>query len=104
MGILENIVLSVLLIGNTHYVDVGQEADAVIYYESTSVAHMTLPGQDAWRGVMKLNDSSYHVAWEDGPEGEWKIRHEDGAFIYVGPDGADAGTVTKIVPGNPENY
>lgn len=43
MGILENVVLTVLMIGNTHYVDVNQSADAIIYYPSETVAHMTLP-------------------------------------------------------------
>ncbi|MBD3664266.1 hypothetical protein [Sulfitobacter aestuariivivens] len=104
MGLLENIVLSVLMLGNTHYVDVGQKTDAVIYYPSATQAHMTLPGQDPWTGALTMLEDGYHVAWKNGPEGNWQIRHAQGVFTYVGPDGNDAGTITKIVPGNPEGY
>ncbi|MEO0496791.1 MAG: hypothetical protein AAF141_05395 [Pseudomonadota bacterium] len=104
MGILEKLILSVIMIGNTHYVDVGQEVDAVIYYPSETEAHMTLPGVPAMEGQLTLKSDGYHVAWDNGPAGDWKIRHENGVFTYVGPDGKDAGTISKIVPGNAEGY
>ncbi|MEM6339831.1 MAG: hypothetical protein AAF729_01675 [Pseudomonadota bacterium] len=104
MGILENVVLTVLMIGNTHYVDVNQSADAIIYYPSETVAHMTLPGHAPLKGTVTMQSDGYHVAWEEGPAGDWKIRYEAGTFTYVGPDGEDAGTITRIVPGNPEGY
>ena len=104
MGILENLVLSVIMIGNTHYIDIGMSDDAVIYYPTDTAAHMTLPGKPALHGVLTLHQDGYHVEWAGGPAGDWKIRHEDGVFTYVGPDGKDAGHITKIVPGNPEAY
>ncbi|MEO0542234.1 MAG: hypothetical protein AAFY99_00335 [Pseudomonadota bacterium] len=104
MNTLTDTILAILMIGNTHYVDVGADTDAVIYYQSEQVAHMTLPGQDAWIGDLKLMKDGYHVAWKDGPAGDWKITHQAGEFTYIGPDGNAAGTITRIVPGNPEGY
>lgn len=104
MLVLGKTILSIIMIGNTHYVDVGESADAIIYYESPTIAHMTLPGVPPLKGDMEMKEDGYHVAWKNGPAGDWKIRHEDGKFTYVGPDGKDAGTITKIIPGNPESY
>lgn len=104
MTILESVVLTVLLIGNTHYIDIGAGTDAVMYYESEKTAHMTLPGKSAWEGALTMKADGYHVAWKDGPAGDWKIRHEAGVFTYIGPDGKPAGTITRIVPGNAESY
>ncbi len=96
--------LAIILIGNTHYVDVGAPTDAIIFYETETVAHMTLPGQSPLVGALDIGLDGYHVAWVDGPAGDWKIAHEAGIFTYLGPDGDAAGTITKIVPGNPEGY
>ncbi|MEL6678416.1 MAG: hypothetical protein AAFQ51_06890 [Pseudomonadota bacterium] len=97
-------ILAIVMIGNTHYVDVGGATDAIIYYPTETVAHMTLPGRDPLLGDMKMTPGGYHVAWRDGPAGDWQIAHEAGVFTYIGPDGEAAGTITKIVPGNPEAY
>ena len=104
MSVLTSKILAVLMIGSTHYVDVGRDTDAIIYYPTPTVAHMTLPGVPAMKGTMTLKEDGYHVAWDDGPAGDWKITFEPGTLTYIGPDGKPAGTITKIVPGNPENY
>ncbi|MCV3273871.1 hypothetical protein [Roseobacter sinensis] len=104
MDTLTDTILAVLMIGNTHYVDIGAASDAVIFYETEKTAHMTLPGEGALVGDMTVYTDGYHVAWQGGPAGDWKIGHEAGVFTYTGPDGEAAGTITKIVPGNPEGY
>lgn len=97
--------LKTLMIGATHYVDVGKPTPAAIYYPSDTVAHMTLPDGPTLKGTLTLNDTGYHIAWDGGPAGDWQITHEPGAFIYTRPDGsAGGGPVTKIVPGNPEGF
>lgn len=92
------------MIGSTHYVDVGKEVDAIIYYPTPTEAHMTLPGVPAMKGVLKIVADGYHVAWNGGPPGNWQITYQPGKLTYLGPDGKPAGFVTKIVPGNPEGY
>lgn len=104
MAALEGTLLAVLLVGSTHYVDIGKSKDAVIYYPSETVAHMTLPDGPTWKGSLKINADGYFVNWEDGPQGNWKIAYEPGKFTYIGPDGKPAGTISKIVPGNPEQF
>ena len=104
MTVLGGKVLAILMIGSTHYVDIGVETDAVIYYPTETVAHMTLPGKAPLKGVVQMKDDGYHVAWKDGPAGDWQIAYEPGKLTYIGPDGKPAGTITRIVPGNPENY
>jgi hypothetical protein len=46
MKILDQAMLSVLMVGSTHYVDLDRGADAVIYYETDKLAHMRLPGSE----------------------------------------------------------
>ncbi len=104
MTILTSKILAVFMIGSTHYVDVGKDVDATIFYPTETIAYMTLPGVPAMKGELTIHEDSYHVKWAGGPAGDWKIAYEPGKFTYIGPDGKPAGTVTKIVPGNPEKY
>ena len=104
MAILEKAVLAILTIGSTHYVDIGQDTDAVIYYADESRVHMVLPGGPQMNGDWHLLPNGYHVKWENGPEGDWKISYEPGVLTYIDSDGKSVGTVTRLVPGNPENF
>ncbi len=104
MAILEGSVLAVLIVGMTHYIDIGKETDAVIYYESETAAHMTLPGGVTWEGTMKLKADGYFVDWVDGPEGGWQLGHTYGQITYINDKGEVIGVVTKMVPGNPEGF
>ena len=97
-------ILAVLMIGSTHYIDIGKDTDAVIYYPSETVAHMTLPGGPTFKGDLKINESGYFVDWQEGPAGDWQIIYEPGTFTYLGPDGKAVGTITKIVPGNAAKF
>ncbi|MEM1400731.1 MAG: hypothetical protein AAGF58_12655 [Pseudomonadota bacterium] len=104
MAILTGDKLKMLLVGSTHYVDVGKDVDAVIFYASETDAHMRPPGGPTFKGTVDIRDDGYTTDWIDGPTGNWRIDHVPGAFSYIGPDGNPAGTVTKIVPGNPEGF
>lgn len=104
MAFLEGKVLAVILVGTTHYVDIGKETDAVIYYPSETAAHMTLPGGPTWQGSLEIKKDGYFVNWNDGPQGHWKISYTPGKFTYIGPDGKAAGTISRIVPGNAEKF
>lgn len=101
---LEGTALKAILIGSTHYVDVGKDADAITYFPSETEAHMSLPGGPTFKGRLELKQDGYFVSWDSGPAGDWKIGYAPGTFTYIDPDGNPAGTVTKIVPGNPENF
>ena len=104
MSVLVGKILAILMIGSTHYVDVGSGSDAIIYYPSETAAHMKLPDVPAMRGTLTMKQDGYHVAWDNGPAGDWQIAWEAGTFTYIGPDGKPAGHITKIVPGNPEGF
>ncbi|MEP4432720.1 MAG: hypothetical protein ABJ349_10975, partial [Hyphomicrobiales bacterium] len=54
-------ILAVLMIGSTHYIDIGKGTDAVIYYPSETVAHMTLPDGPTWKGKLELKQEGYFV-------------------------------------------
>ena len=104
MSVLTGKILTVLMIGSTHYVDVGKDVDAIIYFPSETEAHMTLPDGPTFQGALTMKPDGYHVAWTGGPAGDWQIAYEPGTLTYIGPEGTPAGTVTKIVPGNPEGF
>lgn len=97
-------ILAVLMIGSTHYIDIGKDTDAVIYYPTETIAHMTLPDGPTWKGELELKAEGYFVKWDGGPAGDWSIKYEPGTFTYHGPDGKAVGTVSRIVPGNPEKF
>jgi len=92
------------MIGSTHYVDIGKGTDAIIYYPTETTAFMIIPDGPTMTGVVEMLEDGYRVKWADGPEGNWKISFEPGKITYIGPDGNPAGTITKIVPGNPEKF
>ena len=102
MDFLTKPVLAALMINATHYVDIGAPTDAVIYYESNTLAHMVLPDGTALSGTWALTEEGYHVAWTDGPEGSWRLSHRPGRIGYVDATGKDFGPVTRIAYGNPE--
>ncbi len=104
MTILAGETLPTMMVGSTHYVDIGKDTDAVIYYASRTLAHMTLPDGPTLKGRLEIGHDGYSIDWEGGPQGDWKIDYAPGKFIYIGPDGTPGGSVTKIVPGNPENF
>lgn len=104
MTFLEGKLLAIFMVGSTHYVDVGKGTDAVIYYPTETEAHMSVPDGPTWKGALELREDGYFVDWTEGPAGAWKIGYEPGVFTYYGPDGEAAGTITRIVPGNPEGF
>jgi hypothetical protein len=104
METLTGSLLALLMIGNTHYVDIGKDRDAAIYYASPTVAYMALPDAPRLRGTLEMRETGYFVAWEGGPAGAWSIAHAPGRFVYIRPDGVEAGPITRIVPGNPEGF
>lgn len=98
MTILDQTVLQVLLPGFTHHVDIGQGEDATISYGAGGLAQMVLPGKPPISGEWTALPQGYHVAWADGPKGNWQIAHEAGRLVYIDPTGKEAGTVTRIEP------
>lgn len=99
--ILSEAVLSVLMLGMTHYVDIGKDSDAAIFYADSETAYMQLaPDQPVMVGAWSLSENSYHVAWQDGPEGSWSIDVDAGTFTYLDGDQQPRGTITRLVPGD----
>jgi hypothetical protein len=103
MTVLDKTVLDVLLPGFTHHVDIGQGADARISFGADGLAQMMLPGKPAMEGVWTALPQGYHVAWTDGPQGDWQIAHEAGRLVFIDPTGREAGTVTRIEPMQPRS-
>lgn len=101
MTMLNKVVLEVLLPGFTHHVDIGQGRDALISYGAAGLARMVLPGKEPMTGRWHALPEGYHVAWSDGPAGDWQIAHEAGKLTYIDAAGRDSGTVTRIEPIGP---
>lgn len=106
MKILDQAMLSVLMVGSTHYVDLDRGADAVIYYESDKLAHMRLPGSETvLHGDLALRSDGWFVKWRGGPEGNWHIGHAGpGRLEYLDGSKERRGVITHIVPGDAEKF
>ena len=104
MAILSNSALAPLLTGNTLYVALDGGGEAVVHYGSDQTSHMRLPGGKRMTGRWSLRDDGYHVAWRDGPEGDWHIDHVPGRFAYLDGTREKRGEVSRIVPGDPEGF
>ncbi|MEZ5668674.1 MAG: hypothetical protein R3F55_14785 [Alphaproteobacteria bacterium] len=96
--------LTGLMVGSTHYVDIGQPKEAAIYYADAERAYMTLPDGRALAGDWHFTADGYHVAWTGGPRADWRIAFAPGRLAYVDAEGAERGTVVRIVPGDPEGF
>ncbi|MEM1286816.1 MAG: hypothetical protein AAGH60_00530 [Pseudomonadota bacterium] len=102
MEFLSASVMGVLMVGATHYVDIGADTNAVIFYEDEKAAHMVLPNGASFSGAWELTDEGYHVSWQDGPSASWRLNYAPGRIGYVNEEGKELGTVKRIEFGNPE--
>ena len=104
MSILPRSTLAALLTGNTHYVALdGDGGEAVIHYGADQLSGMRLPGGQLLTGRWSFLEDGYHVAWTDGPEGDWHIDHTPGCYAYLDQARERRGVVSRIVPGDPES-
>ena len=104
MDVLTNSLLAVVMLGSTHYVNLGEQQTAIIFYEDESTAHMRLPDGKTLTGEWRFTTNGYQVEWIDGPTGEWQIAFEPGRFAYLDDRGEERGDIAKIVPGDPEGF
>jgi len=93
---------NVLMLGMSHYVDIGAPKEAVMLYLADGIAHIRLPDGTTMLGSWQMNDKGYSVAWEGGPRGDWHFDYEPGRICYVDGEGKRHGPITRIVPGDPE--
>ncbi|MEM8753362.1 MAG: hypothetical protein AAGF90_10320 [Pseudomonadota bacterium] len=100
MEFLTKELLLAFLVGTTHHVDTGKPAEAAIYYEDEDTAHMRLPSGDELSGEWRLTEEGYHIAWEGGPSGEWRVAKTAERIFYVDAKGDERGDVTRISPGD----
>lgn len=104
MILFERETLSELMVGRTHYLDVGGCKRIAVYYPSDTEAHMKTEDSEVIHGEMAIKDVGYNISWRHGPHHYYNIAEHMGAFVYIDADGKSAGTITKIVPGNPEFF
>ncbi len=104
MTILAKSALETLLPGNTHYVILDDGGEAVIHYGADQASHMRLPGGPQMTGRWSYLEDGYHVAWQDGPAGDWHIDHTPGCFAYLDQSREKRGVISRIVPGDPEAF
>jgi len=96
-----------MMIGSTHYLHIGGCKDCkgvAVYYPSDREVHMRIQDAKILKGQMDLKDVGYNVRWCHGPRNYYNIAEHMGAFIYIGANGKPAGTITKIISGNPESF
>lgn len=103
MAALENSVLSLLMTGTTHILDLGGK-EAAIYYEDENTAHMLLPDGTARTGTWRLGDGGYSVDWHGGPSAHWVLdNYATGRIAYIDQEGTRRAEMTQIIFGNPRN-
>ena len=96
--------LTPLMVGATHYIDVGKPVEAIIYYETSEKAHMLFPNGKTFEGEWRFTDSGYFVNWRGGSEGDWRIAYEPGRLVYLDADGVERGDITRILPGDAHGF
>ncbi len=96
--------LSELMIGCTHYVDLGDRKQVSVYYPSSTEVYFKGLSSNVFKGQMIIEGVGYKIDWEDGSDGYYKIAEHQGAYMYIDDHGRSAGTITKIAPGNPEYF
>ena len=96
----DNSILEVLLRGSTHYLDLGNGAEAAVHYGAGGDALMLAPNGTRRVGRWTVTPTGYHVDWEGGVSADWQIDVEPGRIGYRDGEGVEKGVVTRIVPGN----
>jgi len=104
MIIFEREILSELMVGFTHYLDVGYRKQVSVYYPNDTEVLMKTLDSKVIKGEMVIKDVGCNVSWHEGPHDYYNIAEHMGAFVYIDANGKSAGTITKIVPGNPELF
>ncbi len=104
MILFEREILSELMVGHTHYIDVGGRKQASVYYPSDTEVHVKRPDSKIVSGSLAIKDVGYDVIWHNGINDNYNLAEHLGAFVYLDGNGKSAGTITKIVSGNPEYF
>ncbi|MEP3225816.1 MAG: hypothetical protein ABJO01_07565 [Parasphingorhabdus sp.] len=104
MILFEREILAEFMVGYTHYLDVGGRKPVSVYFPSDKKVHLKRMDSKVVTGKMAIKDVGCSVCWHDGSNDNYNLAEHLGAFIYLDADGKSAGTITKIVPGNPEFF
>lgn len=109
---LDDAQLDALLTGNTLYIAVppgpagGPDGGVAPFkYAADGSASARLPAGMTLVGNWSIEDGQYCVDWDNGPKGSCTSIRKTGDAIELYDTGAEEvrGTVTSIVPGNPED-
>ena len=101
-----------LLTGNTAYIDLPPGGSgganggvAVCFFGGDGHAAFKLPTGTTLKGPWSLKDDHYCVDWEKGPKNSCSklVKTLGSILILDAATGQKRATVTKIVPGNPDN-
>lgn len=96
---LQRPVLSALLVGATHEIDMGEGRQATIYYETENRAHMRRPDGAVMTGDWSLLDDGYAIEWRNGPSATWTLKAGPGHIGYFDKQGQERGSVRSITFG-----
>lgn len=99
MFVHEKPVLTALLTGTTHHLDMGGGVKAAVFYGTEGAARMRAPDGGRREGAWAITPQGYHVDWAGGPSADWQIDLVPGRIAYCDGAGAEKAVVTRIVPG-----
>lgn len=103
MPALEKDTLSLLMVGTTHVLALGDK-EAVIFYENEETAHMLMPDGTARTGSWRLEEAGYSVDWNEGPSARWVLdNYATGRIGYVDETGERRAELKSVAFGNPSN-
>ncbi|HEY4201218.1 MAG TPA: hypothetical protein VGM83_11715 [Devosiaceae bacterium] len=96
--------LSILLTGSTHYLRLGPDAEAAVYYGADGRSGMLMPDGKRQAGQWQLTPTGYHVDWQDGRSADWQIDAEPGRMAYCNAGGVERAVLVRIVPGDDAGF
>lgn len=97
--------LDALLTGNTVYLAVP-DGEAPMHYGVDGRTSAVLPNGTKLVGSWRIGKGGYCVDWDNGPQNSCTkvVKSDDGTAMFDAASGDPRGTVTRIIPGNPEAF
>lgn len=82
MTIIDRQTLAQITTGATHVIE-RNGAEAYVYFETDSTAHMLLDDGETRCGTWRLTDTGYATNWDNGSAGTWSLERDADGVSYV---------------------
>lgn len=102
MTLLDQRTLADITTGATHVIE-RNGAEAYVYFETDSTAHMLLDDGKTRAGRWWLTETGYATDWDDGSAGNWSLERDSDGVSYVDAGRGIRLRLLGILFGNPRD-